>query len=77
MIAATDMRPQTSTALPTIEEPDLLYAGDLLVVLGPEPDGSVGACFDLGHTFVMTAAEARQLAAAFTRAAAAAESVTV
>ena len=77
MIAATDMHSQTDTALPTVETPDIVTAGDLFAVIGPEETpGLVGACFDFGHTFTMTAAEALQLAAALSRAAAAAESAT-
>ena len=62
--------------LPTVETPDIVTAGDLLAVIGPEPDGSVGASFDFGDTFTMTAAEARQLAAALERAADASDLAT-
>ena len=57
---------------PVFENPDVLRLTDLLVVVGPEPDGSVGA--DLGlirnESFVrLTPAEARRFAAAFAKAA--------
>lgn len=77
MIAATAMHPQTSM-LPTIETPDVLDLPGLFLVTGPEEDGQVGADFGFGTVFTrMTPAQARQVASAFTRAAAAAESVTV
>ena len=77
MIAATDMHPQTSTALPTVEEPDVLDLPGLFLVTGPEEDGQVGADLGFGAVFTrMTPAQARQVARAFTRAAAAAELVS-
>ena len=52
------------------ERPDVLDLSGLRAVLGPEPDGSVGADFDHAGSFVtMTPAEARQLADALVRAA--------
>lgn len=67
---------RVSTTIPTVEKPEIVTAGDLYAIVGPEETpGIVGACFDFGHTFTMTAEEARDLAGAFLRAAAAAELV--
>ena len=58
--------------LTIFERPDVLDLADLRVILGPEPDGTVGADLELIHdaSFVrMTPIEARQLAAAIVRAA--------
>lgn len=69
---------RVSTILPTVEEPEIVTAGDLFAIVGPEETpGIVGACFDFGPTFTMTAAEARNLGAAFLRAADGAELVSV
>jgi hypothetical protein len=72
-IAATE---RVSTTVPTVEKPEIVTAGDLFAIVGPEATpGIVGACFDFGDTFTMTAAEAREVAGAFLRAADAAELV--
>lgn len=62
------------------EHPDILELGGLpglRAVIGPEPDGTVGADLDHPGSYVqMTPAEARQLAAALVKAADAAEHIT-
>jgi hypothetical protein len=68
------MNTTAARPLPDVETPDALFVGDLLVVVGPEEaPGIVGACFDFGATFTMTADQARQVAYAFQRAADAAD----
>ena len=62
---------------PDFEHPDILDLAGLRAVIGPEPDGTVGADLDHPGSFVaMTVAEARQLAAALINAADAAGQVT-
>lgn len=61
---------------PDFEHPDILDLAGLRAVIGPEPDGTVGADLDHPGSFVtMTVAEARQLIAALTKAADAAEHI--
>ncbi len=62
---------------PDFEHPDILDLGELRAVIGPEPDGTVGADLDHARSFVkMTVAEARQLIAALIEATDAAEHIT-
>lgn len=61
---------------PDFEHPDILELAGLRAVVGPEPDGTVGADLDHVGSFVkMTPAETRQFAAALVKAADAAEHV--
>jgi len=72
-LAATE---PVSTLLPTVETPDILDLDGLFLVTGPEEDGQVGADINFGTFVRMSPAKARQIAAAFARAADAAELVT-
>ena len=58
------------------EHPDVLDLAGLHVVLGPEPDGTVGAVFEFGDLVTMTPAEARALSAALAKAANDTEALT-
>ena len=62
---------------PDFEHPDILDLAGLRAIIGPEPDGTVGADLDHPGSYVkMSVAETRELIAALAKAADAAEHIT-